>query len=77
MTEALRLVKEARSSLSAQVQDVSGLLDETWNAAVEHAAAIANDCVHLTPDPGAAIRTMLKGRAKLLPAAPAKHEGGQ
>lgn len=66
-----------RSALSAQVQDVAGLLDETWNAAVEKAAAIANDCVHLTPDPGTAIRTMLNGRTKLLPAAPAKHEGGE
>ena len=64
-----------RSALSAQVQDVAGLLDETWNAAVEQAAAIANDCVHLTPDPGAAIRTMLNGRSKLHPAAPAKQEG--
>ncbi|NTA80788.1 hypothetical protein G6L13_09850 [Agrobacterium tumefaciens] len=68
---------EARilSALSAQVQDVAGLLDETWNAAVEQAAAIANDCVHLTPDPGTAIRTMLNGRTKLHPAAPAKQEG--
>lgn len=64
------------SALSAQVQDVAGLLDETWNAAVEQAAAIANDCVHLTPDPGTAIRTMLNGRTKLHPAAPAKQEGG-
>jgi hypothetical protein len=64
-----------RSALSAQVQDVAGLLDETWNAAVEQAAAIANDCVHLTPDPGAAIRTMLNGRTKLHHAAPAKQEG--
>ncbi len=62
---------------SAQVQDVAGLLDETWNAAVEKAAAIANDCVHLTPDPGTAIRTMLNGRTKLHPAAPAKQEGGE
>lgn len=63
------------AALSAQVQDVAGLLDETWNAAVEQAAAIANDCVHLTPDPGAAIRTMVNGRTKLHPAAPAKQEG--
>lgn len=65
------------SAISAQVQDVAGLLYETWNAAVEQASAIANDCVHLTPDPGAAIRTMLNGRTRLLPTAPAKQEDGQ
>lgn len=50
---------------------VKALLDEVWNAAVEQAAAIANDCVHLTPDPGAAIKAMLNGRAKLYPASEA------
>lgn len=62
---------QARSALSeapAPETHVAGLeaqLDAVWNAAVEQAAVIANDCVHLTPDPGAAIRVMLDGRAKL------------
>lgn len=46
---------------------VKALLDDVWNAAVERAAVIANDSVHLTPDPGAAIKTMLNGRATLHP----------
>lgn len=50
---------------------VKDLLDSVWNAAVEQAAAIANDCVHLTPDPGAAIKTMLNSRGKLHPSSSA------
>lgn len=69
-----RYLRMADTSLSAQVQDVAGLLDETWNKAVERAAEIANDCVHLTPDPGAAIRTMLNGRTTI-PASPASNHG--
>jgi Lar family restriction alleviation protein len=44
------------------------LLDDVWNAAVEQSAVIADSCVHLTPDPGAAIRVMRNGRARLYPA---------
>jgi hypothetical protein len=66
-----------RSASSAQVQDMAPLLDDTWNAAVEHAATIADDCVHLRPDPGAAIRTILNGRAKLHPDTPAMQEVGE
>ncbi len=73
-TDLIPAYEKLSAALSAQVQDVAGLLDETWNAAVEQDAAIANDCVHLTPDPGAAIRTMLNGRTKVHPAAPAKQE---
>jgi len=61
------------AALSAQVQDVAGLLDDTWNTAVERAASIADDCVHLTPDPGAAIKTMLNGRVALTASPASKH----
>lgn len=47
------------------IADLEAQLDAVWNAAVEKAAVIANDCINLTPDPGAAIRVMLNGRAKL------------
>lgn len=46
---------------------VKSLLDDVWNFAVEQAAAIADDCVHLTPDPGISIKTMLNKRANFHP----------
>lgn len=49
------------------VLGLEALLDDVWNAAVEQAAVIARDCVHLTPEPDAAIRVMLNRRAKLHP----------
>lgn len=44
------------------------LLDQVWNEAVEQAAVVARNCVHMTPDPDNAIRIMLNGREKLFPA---------
>ena len=65
-------IRHVLDTTPAPQPNVAGLeaqLDAVWNAAVEQAAVIANDCVHLTPDPGAAIRVMLDGRAKLHQAA--------
>ncbi|CAH0339601.1 hypothetical protein [Rhizobium sp. CECT 9324] len=56
---------------SPHVLGLEAIMDDVWNAAVEQAAVIAKDCVHLTPEPDAAIRVMLNGRAKLHPASQA------
>ena len=81
-TDTVERMREGRDPVS-NMRGLEATMDEVWNAAVEQAAAIAKDCVHLTPDPDAAIMVMLNGRAKLHPASqaalqpPAPVQGGE
>lgn len=76
VTEALRLVKEARSSLSAQVQDVAG-----WQLVPTQPTEDMLDAYWGQTGESEAMRSRVHSRAKILyhvmlAAAPAKQEGG-